>query len=40
MPGLSGNEYSDLKHQVISLMEWLESKRDSAKAAAEHYPSS
>lgn len=39
MAGLSGTEYGDIVHQVQSLLEWLESKRDSAKAAAIHYPS-
>jgi len=39
MAGLSGNEYSTIRHQVQSLLEWLEGKRDSALRSAVHYPS-
>lgn len=37
--GLSGEEYSKLKGRLSDFIDHVESKRDSAKAAAKHYPS-
>lgn len=39
MAGLSGDEYSNLKGRLSDLVDHLESKRESAKAAAKVYPS-
>lgn len=39
MAGLSGDEYANVRSGIAGLVEWLEGKRDSAKAAATHYPS-
>lgn len=39
MAGLSGDEYANMRARVFDMIEWLEGKRDSAKAAATHYPS-
>lgn len=39
MAGLSGNEYSDLRARVSELIDTMDSKRASSKAAAEHNPS-
>lgn len=39
MAGLSGDEYAKLKGRLSDFADHLEGKRDSAKAAAQHYPS-
>ena len=39
MAGLSGDEYSNLRSRLSDFADHLEGKRDSAKAAATHYPS-
>jgi hypothetical protein len=39
MAGLSGDEYAKLKGRLSDLVAHLEDKRESAKAAATHYPS-
>lgn len=39
MAGLSGDEYAQIKAKLSDYIDHVESKRDSAKAAAKHYPS-
>lgn len=39
MAGLSGDEYANLRHRMSELVDTMESKRESAKAASEHHPS-
>jgi hypothetical protein len=39
MAGLSGDEYAKLLGRLSDFADHLEQKRDSAKAAATHYPS-
>lgn len=39
MAGLSGDEYSILLARLSDLIDHFEHQRDSAKAAAQHYPS-
>lgn len=39
MAGLSGDEYAKLRGRISELVEHLEHQRESAKAAAVHYPS-
>lgn len=39
MAGLSGDEYAHLRGRLSDFADHVEGKRDSAKAAATHYPS-